>query len=81
MQQVAVNYSDGRYKPVVEKCIGCERIVEDNSVQYCQTYLNPEAKWRLGMCNFATHMKPEIVVTKIRINPLKAAKRASKSKK
>jgi hypothetical protein len=33
------------------------------------------------MCNFATHIKPEIKVVKIRVNPLKAAKRASKSKK
>jgi hypothetical protein len=81
MQQAGVNYSDGRFQPVIEKCIGCERIIENNGAKYCQTYLNPEAKWRLGMCNFATHIKPEITVAKIRVNPLKAAKRASKSKK
>lgn len=81
MQQAAVKYSDGKFQPVVEKCSGCDRIVEENGVQYCQTYLNPEAKWRLGICNFATHVKPEIKVAKVRINPLKAAKRASKSKK
>jgi Family of unknown function (DUF6811) len=81
MQQAAVKYSDGKFQPVVEKCIGCDRIVEENDVKYCRTYLNPEAKWRLGICNFATHIKPEIVVAKVRINPLKAAKRASKSKK
>lgn len=80
-KQAAVNYSDGRYKPIVEKCEGCERIVEDSGTRYCQSYLNPAAKWKLGFCNFATHAKPEIAVAKIRINPLKAAKRASKSKK
>ena len=81
MQQAEVNYSDGKFQPVVEKCSGCDRIVEDNGNQYCRTYLQPEAKWRLGICNFATHVKPEIKVAKVRINPLKAAKRASKSKK
>jgi hypothetical protein len=81
MQQIGVNFSDGRFQPVIEKCNGCERITVDNGVQYCQTYLNPNAKWRLGMCNFATHIRPEIKIAKIRVNPLKAAKRASKSKK
>lgn len=75
-----MKYSDGTFQPVVEACQGCERIVEENGSQYCQSYAKPEAKWRLGLCNFATHKKPEIKVAKIRVNPLKAAKRASKSK-
>ena len=45
-----------------DKCEGCERIVEEDGVKYCKTYVNPEAKWRLGICNFATHAKPEIKV-------------------
>lgn len=76
----AVNYSDGRFQPVIEKCEGCARIVEQEGVQYCKSYLYPDAKWKLGLCNFATHAKPEINVVKVRINPLKAAKRASKRK-
>lgn len=75
-----VNYSDGNFQPVIDKCEGCERIIEENESKFCQTYLYPEAKWRLGICNFATHQKPEIKVAKIRVNPLKAAKRASKAK-
>lgn len=78
--QATVNYSDGRFQPVIDKCEGCGRIVEDKAVQYCKTYLNPAAKWKLGFCNFATHAKPEIDIIKVRINPLKAAKRASKRK-
>jgi hypothetical protein len=39
--------------------------------------MQPETKWRIGICNFATHAKPEIAVVTIRVNPLKAAKRAS----
>lgn len=75
-----VNYSDGQFQPVVEQCEGCGRIVEQEGSQYCKSYMYPEAKWKLGMCNFATHAKPEINVVTVRINPLKAAKRASKRK-
>jgi len=78
MQEVAVKYSNGEFKPVVEQCEGCERIVEESGTKYCKTYLNPASKWKLGICNFATHQKPEILVAKVRVNPLKAAKRASK---
>lgn len=78
--QASVNYKDGQYQPVVENCNGCARIVEQDGAQYCKSYLFPEAKWKLGMCNFATHAKPEINVVTVRINPLKAAKRASKRK-
>lgn len=78
--QASVNYKDGQFHPVIEKCDGCARIVEQDGGQYCKSYLFPEAKWKLGMCNFATHAKPEINVVTVRINPLKAAKRASKRK-
>jgi hypothetical protein len=78
--QAAASYADRNFRPIIEKCEGCERIVEDAGNQYCRSYLQPEAKWRLGLCNFATHVKPEIKVAKVRINPLKAAKRASKAK-
>jgi hypothetical protein len=78
---VAQSYSAGSFQPVIDKCDGCDRIVEENSTNYCKTYVNPAAKWRLGICNFATHAKPEIKVVKVRINPLKAAKRASSSRR
>lgn len=77
MVEVATKLS-GTFKPVVDQCEGCERIVEEDGANYCKTYVNPEAKWRLGICNFATHQKPEITVATVRINPLKASKRASK---
>ena len=76
----AVNYAEGRFQPIIDKCNGCGRIVEQEGVEYCKSYLYPSAKWKLGLCNFATHAKPEINVVKVRINPLKAAKRASKRK-
>lgn len=75
-QKIAVNF-----KPVVEKCEGCDRIVADDNGNHCGTYLDPAAKWRRGLCNFATHAKPEIEVVTVRVNPLKASKRASGRKK
>ena len=70
-------HSSGFFNPIIEKCEGCERIVEANNNRYCQSYAYPEAKWRIGICNFATHKKPEITVGKVKINPLKASKRAA----
>lgn len=76
----AAKFNDGAFLPIIEKCEGCERIVEAEGGKFCDTYMNPGAKWRLGICNFATHAKPEVTVVKIRVNPLKAAKRASRRK-
>jgi len=73
-------FSEGAFLPVIDKCEGCERIVEVEGNKFCNSYTNPAAKWRIGICNFATHAKPEVKIVKIRVNPLKAAKRASKRK-
>lgn len=70
-------YSSGLFDQITEKCEGCERIVEADAARYCQAYTSPAAKWRLGLCNFATHVKPEISTAKVKINPLKASKRAA----
>jgi hypothetical protein len=73
-------YSSGFFKSVIDKCEGCERIVTVAEDRYCRTYADPPAKWKQGICNFATHVKPEITTTAIKVNPLKAAKRASRRK-
>ena len=77
-QEIATDkYTSGSYQPVIDKCDGCERIIDVESAKYCKAYSMPEAKWRLGICNFATHAKPEIVVNQVKVNPLKASKRAA----
>jgi hypothetical protein len=75
--QVVKSYNEKNFRTIIDKCTGCERIIEENGSLFCKTFMQPEAKWRLGICNFATHAKPEINVVTIRVNPLKAAKRAS----
>lgn len=43
-------------KPIVERCSGCSN-VEGN---FCRIWSSPAAKWRLGNCPSATHVKMEI---------------------
>ncbi|MDZ7640824.1 MAG: PxxKW family cysteine-rich protein [Desulfurivibrio sp.] len=74
-------YSSGKFQPIIDQCDGCNRVVEVDATRYCQTYTSPAAKWRLGYCNFATHAKPEISSSAVKINPLKASKRAAAKKK
>ncbi len=75
-------YNGGSCQPIVEKCEGCQRIVQVEAGRYCSVYPNPSMKWRTGICNMATHVKIEISKQQQeKINPLKASKRAAKSRK
>jgi hypothetical protein len=65
--------------PIIDKCEGCERVRPFEGNNYCYSYPLPASKWTLGRCNFATHNKTE-AKTSAKVNPLKASKRASKSK-
>ncbi|MGV1099348.1 PxxKW family cysteine-rich protein [Thiovibrio sp. JS02] len=76
-QDPMTKYSSGEFQQIDEKCEGCERTIQVESAKYCTAYTVPQAKWRLGICNFATHVKPEIATSTIKINPLKASKRAA----
>jgi len=76
-KQTNEKYTSGQFQQIIEKCEGCERAIEVESTKYCSAYTSPESKWRLGICNFATHVKPEISTATIKVNPLKASKRAA----
>ncbi|THB63733.1 MAG: hypothetical protein D6E12_16235 [Desulfovibrio sp.] len=68
-------------QPVVENCDGCERIKEFEGEKFCGSYPSPEMKWKLGACNFATHVKATLGEGgKVKINPLKASKRAARGR-
>ena len=68
-------------RPVVEKCDGCERAGEFDGQRFCRSYPMPESKWANGVCNFATHVRAVLDTQgKIKINPLKASKRAARGK-
>lgn len=65
------------FQPAVEQCEGCARLQDVESQKFCSTYIAPSTKWALGNCNFATHVKVE-TKGQVKVNPLKASKRAAK---
>ena len=71
----------GSCQVVVEECQGCERITKGSIGEVCTSFPSPKAKWAAGLCNFATHKKVDIKSDDVRVNPLKAAKRAAAGKK
>ena len=68
-----------RISPVVEQCATCDRIRFFDDQEFCSSYAVPARKWVGGRCNFATHVKGE-VASKVKVNPLKASKRAAKGR-
>lgn len=62
---------------MVENCEGCERVVDGSIGKVCSAYPAPVKKWSAGICNFATHVKVEIASEELKVNPLKASKKAS----
>jgi hypothetical protein len=69
-------------KPIIDKCEGCERAVRFEDQRYCTSYPDPERKWAHGACNFATHIRASVDKGgQVKVNPLKASKRAARGKK
>lgn len=61
------------HSPVVEECLGCQRINVAEGT--CQAYLYPWAKWDGKMCPLATHLKREEVKQGKQLDPIKKSKR------
>ncbi len=74
-----VEYNGVLLQPVIEQCIGCDRIRLFDEISFCGSYPQPERKWTSGKCNFATHIKTENAKS-AKVNPLKASKRAAKGR-
>ena len=73
-------FSEGSCQNIVEECEGCDRIVDRTIGKVCIAYPSPVKKWSSGICNFATHVKVEIKTEELKINPLKASKKAAGKK-
>ena len=58
--------------PIVKQCHGCENI----EGEFCRTWASPAAKWRVGVCPSATHVKPEVKAQaqKVRVGQQKQKK-------
>jgi hypothetical protein len=79
MTKKGCSYAGGSCKPVIDSCLGCNKIVEFESGNYCKLYPEPAIKWLKGKCPGASHVKLEIKEVQV-INPMKASKRASNKK-
>jgi hypothetical protein len=66
---------------IVENCEGCDRIVTGSIGQVCSAYPAPVKKWTGGICNFASHVKVDLSIADLKVNPLKASKKAAGAKK
>jgi hypothetical protein len=59
MNSPALQTGGSPARPVVEQCLGCDRILKETDGQRCSAFAFPDAKWRLGPCSMATHIKAE----------------------
>jgi hypothetical protein len=75
MTKKGCSFNGGHCKPVVEACTGCDRTLNYEESNFCGSFPDPEAKWRRGSCNLATHVKNGKKETVQKVNPLKASKR------
>jgi hypothetical protein len=81
MTKKGCNFNGGRCHSVVDSCQGCSRAATFDDGVFCTVSPNPASKWARGNCNFATHLERKAVEQTMKVNPLKASKRAAASKK
>lgn len=68
-------------KEIPKACEKCNKVVEFDGTKYCSVYVNPEGKWKNGICPMASHVSRERKDEEKFIDPLKKAKQLSKMKK
>lgn len=78
MTKKGCGFNGGSCHVIIDKCEGCNKIIEYPTGNYCKVYPEPASKWLYGNCPVASHVKKEIKETTQKINPLKASKRSSK---
>jgi uncharacterized protein DUF6811 len=78
MTKKGCSYNGGACHEAVEACEGCGRSKEFTSGWFCTSFPEPATKWKNGNCNMATHVTAQIATNKVKINPLKASKRAAR---
>ena len=56
---------------------GVDEVKEFPAGNFCLSFPEPAAKWRVGICNMATHLQTGSKKNNEKLNPLKASKRNS----
>ena len=75
MKKNGCQFNGGTCHPIVEQCIGCQKVIEGPTEKDCMNFPDPTVKWKMGNCSMATHVKAATVEKVQKINPLKASKR------
>lgn len=75
MSKNGCSFNGGSCHSVIEKCEGCNKIIEAGTGKYCMIYPDPSIKWATGICPTASHVKKAAEEKIQKINPLKASKR------
>ncbi len=78
MSKKGCTFNSGSCHTIIEKCEGCNKIIEHDTGKFCMVYPDPAGKWAIGGCPSASHIKLTKAEEAQKINPLKASKRASK---
>ncbi|OGP82238.1 MAG: hypothetical protein A2V87_03130 [Deltaproteobacteria bacterium RBG_16_58_17] len=78
MTKKGCGFNGGSCHEIIDKCEGCNKVIECETGTYCRVYPDPAGKWRTGKCPTASHLKTDVKDVAQKVNPLKASKRANK---
>ena len=57
MTKGGCGFFGGSCVTVIEKCDGCNKVLESSTGKFCRVYPDPTAKWAIGGCPTASHIK------------------------
>ena len=78
MNKTGCQFNGGSCHSITEQCNGCQKVKEFPAGKYCLIFPEPSTKWRTGKCSMATHIAKAAVQEQVKVNPLKASKRAAR---
>ena len=77
MNKKGCDFNGGSCHQIVEQCEGCQKVKEFPAGTFCLSFPDPAARWRIGTCSMATHLKASNGKGNGKLNPLKASKRGA----
>ena len=75
MSKKGCEFNGGTCHTIIEQCEGCQKVNDYPTGKYCFVSPDPAAKWHVGSCNMASHLKETGKKGNGKLNPLKASKR------
>jgi hypothetical protein len=78
MSKNGCQFNGGSCHAIIEQCNGCQKVKDFPAGKYCLIFPEPTVKWRIGKCSMATHLAKAAAAAQVKVNPLKASKRAAR---